>query len=446
MGAAVLSTHGIKGVASLPPDLRRLAPRLLVRIGRDGSHVRLEQLYRWGAGEVLRGDEVRALVVALIADEKVQKSLPGKDPPRHVRDEETVCLTSRGQAQLDALRAETAKPAPQPPVVARKAPAPPVDEEDDEEEAPESSENDADDDGDEEEDGGEEESDEGETAEEDGDCDDVPPPPAVEASAPTARGQVQREHAATTREQLVALLARSGEMASKAILAAIPQSRSAVMRALHKLVDAGEIERCDYGTYRMVGAAPVAQAPAVDRKPDVSPEAPVDLQAKAVAGIAAEADRRLGPPPRPAPVVDLDEQLLLRCLAMTPEQRDRFVDAWRRVEETRIAREEIQVLEAAAFAAMGALLAGKESPAPAPQAPAVVVPVAAPVEAGPEARLPPSARKVLAALRRRTLPVKAVALAEAMGLPIGTASGSLSLLRGVGLADSSPDGWKAGAS
>lgn len=437
MGAAVLSTHGIKGVASLPPDLRKLAPRLLVRIGRDGAHVRLEQLYRWGAGEVLRGDEVRALVVALIVDEKVAKSLPGKDP-QHVRDADTVCLTSRGQAQLDALRAETAKPAPQPPVaVARKAPEPEPDEEDEDEEdgddeAPESSENDAEDEeSEEEEDGDEEASDEEETAEDNGDCDDVPPPAVVEASAPTARGQVQREHAATTREQLVALLTRSGEMTSKKILEAIPQSRSAIMRALQKLVDSGEIERCDYGTYRMVGVAPVAQAPAADRNASVTPE-PTPAPAPAT------------PASRPAPVVDLDELLLLRCVAMSPSAREAFVAAWLQVEEARIAREEVQRQEAAAVAAMGALLAGKGAPpkpAPAPVAVAAPAP-----EKTSEARIPPSVRKVLVALRRRTLPVKAKALAETTGLPIGTVGGGLSVLRAAGLAEPGPEGWKAVAS
>lgn len=429
---AVLSTHGIKGVASLPDDLRKLAPRLLARIGCDESHVRLEQLYRWGAGEVLRGDEVRALVVALIADEKVQKSFPGKDP-QHVRDADTVCLTSRGQAQLDALRAEAqaAKVPPPPPVLKVVESDDEEDEEDGDDEAPESSENDAeDDDCNEEEDGDVEASEDEESEEDNGDCDDVPPAAVVEATKPALpRSPLVSEK--SIGRVLDAI--RGGAHGPREIDQVTRLARQGRRLALQALIERGQVERVGSTNncrYYLKGTAPVAQPPAPVRNASVTPE-------------PTPAPAPVTPPSRPAPVVDLDELLLLRCLAMTTEQRDRFVEAWRQVEVARIAREEIQAREAAAVAAMGALLSGgaaSSRPAPAPVAAAPAAP--APEKAS-EASLPPSAKKVLVALRRRTLPVKATALAEAMGLPIGTVGGSLSMIRAAGLADTSPEGWKA---
>lgn len=430
MTAALPSTDKIKGLASLPVDLRKLAPRLLARIGRDGAHVRLEQLYRWGAGELATGPEVRALVVALIAEDKAQKSIPGKDP-RMVRDSDTVCLTSRGQAQLTALRVEATKAAAPPPA---PKPAPKAEEDDqeeeedeadeeveasdddeaDEEEAPESAENDAggDDCNDDEEAEVEAPADE-EVEEEDGDCDDARPAELVaSAPAPTPRGKVQVEHAASTRDAIVALLTREGEMTSKEILKAIPQSRSGVMRALKRLVDNEVIVRSDYGKYAVAGAepAPVAQVEAPRRNASVTPVP-----------------------------VSLDELLLLRCLSMSPEQRAAFVKAWEDVLVTREARQEIERREAAAVAQMASLLSGSTPAQPAPRP----APVAAPQTSKPAPHLTPKAKEVLTFLRRQRKPTPASVVRDKLDIPEGTATGSLSVLGKLGLAERVDGGWRA---
>lgn len=106
MATTALPIAKIKGLVSLPPELRKSAGGMMFRVGRDeGAHVRLEQLYRWGASEGLNGPDVRAILAALICEDKLTKTVPGKDP-LNVGDSDTVCLTSKGQATLTAARME----------------------------------------------------------------------------------------------------------------------------------------------------------------------------------------------------------------------------------------------------------------------------------------------------------------------------------------------------
>lgn len=89
-------TGKIKGLASLTPDERKSAPKLLQRLERGACT--LDRLYRWGAGEQLNGKEVRDLAVALIADGKVATS----GDPALIRERDTLSLTEAGAADLQA--------------------------------------------------------------------------------------------------------------------------------------------------------------------------------------------------------------------------------------------------------------------------------------------------------------------------------------------------------
>ena len=288
---------------------------------------------------------------------------------------------------------------------------------------------------------------------------------------PTRRGeaQAQKRHA---NEDAVRAALHEGPRRFSQITAATGLCKAVVARALRHLTALGQVEKTAYGCYALAKqVVPVAQAPAPHPHAEVTPEPPAEPTRVTPASRPASAPAPVAPPPapdrkadvsqeapsasadlttpacpEPLPLLGLDEQLLLRCLAMTPEQRARFLAAWDAVLAAREERQALERREEAAVTAMEAALAGGPAtvptPAVAPAAAPPVPPAPSPVPAE-EPHLPPAAGKVLAALKKRKTPIGPFALAEATGLPRGTISGSLSKLKRMGLASNTWQGWKA---
>lgn len=329
--SAVPATSKIKGVASLPPDLRKLAPKLLARL--DFRPATLEQLYRWGGGEALTGQEVRALVTALLADGKAER--PGVALDTLLRESDQLVITDRGR---QALAAEAPKPKAAPP------PPPAEDDEDEEEEEEGEPEDDEDDEEIVEED------EEPEEPEDDQEQEPASEPPAEEAEAEAEndaapdsapRPRVSRRSPYETRALILGALSndpksqkrieeetglasstvsvvlgrllerkearkgrdgwkigkvetvaqdrkgvpqvelalgnaqkvldaiKGGTGSLQGLFTATCMGHSVLHRALRRLLDAGKIERTGNGRYKLIEAAP-AQAPAAEPAPTLT--------------------------------------------------------------------------------------------------------------------------------------------------------------------------------
>jgi chromosome segregation and condensation protein ScpB len=101
----------------LPPDVRAHANPLLSRIrDKSGAANSLARLYTWGQGKQVRGQDLRDLLLALVAAELLDQDDEFKAKGRAVliSESDTFTITPKGIARLEAIGQPTPPPALRP--------------------------------------------------------------------------------------------------------------------------------------------------------------------------------------------------------------------------------------------------------------------------------------------------------------------------------------------